>query len=55
MRTSGPVQPGTRADRSVVNALIEQASNLPRELCRSLTWDRGKEMAEHKRFMLATD
>ena len=44
-----------RDSRSVVNALIEQARNLPRELCRSLTWDRGKEMAEHKRFTLATD
>jgi IS30 family transposase len=44
-----------RDSRSVVNALIEQARNLPRELCRSLTWDRGKEMAEHKRLTLATD
>src|SRR6187399_1674922 len=44
-----------RDSRSVVNALIEQASNLPHELYRSLTWDRGKEMAEHKRFTLATD
>jgi len=39
----------------VVNALIEQASNLPHELYRSLTWDPGKEMAEHKRFTLATE
>ena len=44
-----------RVSRSVVNALIEQARSLPHELCRSLTWDRGKEMAEHKRFTLATD
>ena len=44
-----------RDSRSVVNALIEQARSLPHELCRSLTWDRGKEMAEHKRFTLATD
>jgi IS30 family transposase len=28
---------------------------LPRELYKSLTWDRGKEMADHKRFSLATD
>ena len=44
-----------RDSRSVVNALIEQARNLPHELYQSLTWDRGKEMAEHKRFTLATD
>ena len=40
---------------TVVNALIRQAHKLPGELCKSLTWDRGKEMADHKRFSLATD
>ena len=40
---------------TVINALIKQAYKLPRELCKSLTWDRGKEMADHKRFTLATD
>ncbi|MCG8910914.1 IS30 family transposase [Pseudomonas sp. DP-17] len=40
---------------TVVNALIENAQRLPQELYRSLTWDRGKEMAAHKRFTLATD
>lgn len=40
---------------TVIDALIKQARTLPRELYRSLTWDRGKEMAEHKRFSLATD
>jgi IS30 family transposase len=44
-----------RDSRSVVTALIEQARSLPGELWKSLTWDRGKEMAEHKRFTLATD
>jgi IS30 family transposase len=39
----------------VIGALIEQAKRLPDELRKSLTWDRGKEMAEHKRFTLATD
>ena len=39
----------------MVNALIKQAHKLPRELYRSLTWDRGKEMADHQRFSLATD
>ena len=41
--------------KTVINALIKQAHKLPRELYKSLTWDRGSEMAEHKRFTLATD
>jgi IS30 family transposase len=40
---------------TVVNALIKHAHKLPQELYRSLTWDRGKEMAAHKQFTLATD
>ena len=40
---------------TVVNALIKNARKLPQELYKSLTWDRGKEMAGHKRFTLATD
>jgi IS30 family transposase len=40
---------------TVIDALIRQAHKLPRELYKSLTWDRGSEMAEHKRFSLATD
>lgn len=40
---------------TVINALINNARNLPQELYKSLTWDRGKEMADHKRFTLATD
>jgi len=39
----------------VINALIKQAHKLPRELYKTLTWDRGKEMADHKRFTLDTD
>ena len=39
---------------TVINALIKHARKLPEELYQSLTWDRGKEMAEHKRFTLAT-
>jgi len=40
---------------TVIDALIKHAHKLPTELYRSLTWDRGKEMADHKRFTLATD
>lgn len=40
---------------TVINALIKQAKRLPSELYQSLTWDRGSELADHKRFSLATD
>ena len=40
---------------TVVDALIKNARKLPQELYKSLTWDRGKEMAGHRRFTLATD
>jgi IS30 family transposase len=40
---------------TVVNALIKNARKLPQELYKSLTWDRGKELAAHKRFTMATD
>lgn len=40
---------------TVIDALIKNARKLPDELYKSLTWDRGKEMADHKRFTLATD
>lgn len=39
----------------VIDALIKQAKKLPTELYKSLTWDRGTEMADHQRFTLATD
>jgi IS30 family transposase len=40
---------------TVVNALIKHAKKLPNELYKSLTWDRGTELSDHKRFSLATD
>jgi IS30 family transposase len=40
--------------RTVVTALIKQAKKLPKELYKSLTWDRGKELTDHHRFTLAT-
>ena len=44
-----------RDSQSVTTALIALARRLPDELLKSLTWDRGKEMARHKSFTLATD
>jgi IS30 family transposase len=40
---------------TVVTALIKQARKLPSELYKSLTWDRGKELTDHRKFSLATD
>jgi IS30 family transposase len=40
---------------TVIQALIKQSQKLPDELYKSLTWDRGSEMSNHKRFTLATD
>jgi IS30 family transposase len=39
----------------VVNALIAQVRKLPTHLISTLTWDRGCELAQHKRFTIATD
>ncbi len=44
-----------RDSQSVTTVLIALAQRLPNELLKSLTWDRGKEMARHKSFTLATD
>ena len=41
--------------KTVIDALIRQAHKLPKELYKSLTWDRGKEMADHQRFSLDTN
>ena len=40
---------------SVITALIEQSKQLPKELYKSLTWDRGCEISGHNKFTLATD
>ena len=40
---------------AVIDALIKQSKKLPNELYKTLTWDRGCEMSNHKRFTLATD
>ena len=40
---------------TVIKALISQSKKLPEELYKTLTWDRGAEMSDHKAFTLATD
>lgn len=40
---------------SVAHALIRRVRHLPAGLMQSLTWDRGLEMAHHRRFTIATD
>jgi len=43
------VKVANKDTESVVSALIKQSLRLPSELYRSLTWDRGKELADHQR------
>ncbi len=40
---------------NVVDALVRQVKTLPQGLMSSLTWDRGTELAQHKRFSVSTD
>src|SRR6516225_12041125 len=49
------VKVSSKDTETVINALVKHARQLPRELYASLTWDRGPEMADHRRFTLATD
>ena len=44
-----------RDTATVVKALARRVRGLPTSLKQSLTWDRGKEMAQHKQFTVATD
>jgi IS30 family transposase len=44
---------GARAE-PVAKALAESITTLPTQLRRSLTWDQGLEMAEHRRFSVET-
>jgi IS30 family transposase len=45
----------TADSATVVAALARRVQQLPRALRQSLTWDRGKEMAQHAQFTIATD
>ncbi len=49
------VRTSARDSGTVVDALSRAVSKLPAQLRGSLTWDRGVEMAQHKRFTVATD
>ncbi|MGH3875392.1 MAG: IS30 family transposase [Pseudonocardiaceae bacterium] len=49
------VKVANKDTNSVVSALIKQTQHLPRDLYQSITWDRGKELADHPRLTLATD
>ncbi|MFN3340092.1 MAG: IS30 family transposase, partial [Dietzia sp.] len=40
---------------TVADALVEMIKDLPEQLRRTMTWDRGSEMSEHATFTLATD
>jgi IS30 family transposase len=40
---------------AVVSAIVKQVGHLPHDVMTSLTWDRGAEMAAHKRFSIATN
>ena len=45
----------SKETEAVVAALTQQVRKLPAALKRSLTWDRGLEMAKHKDFTVATN
>ena len=49
------VQVGGKDTKSVVAAISEQIRRLPGTMMDTLTWDRGPEMAAHKKFTVATD
>ena len=49
------VKVANKDTESVISALIKQSQRLPRELYKSLTWDRGKELADHPRLAMAAN
>jgi IS30 family transposase len=49
------VKLGSKHAVIVADALAAHIRTLPEQLRRSLTWDRGSELAEHRRFSLATE
>ena len=49
------VKVGGKDSDSVVSALIARVQHLPQGVMASLTWDRGTELAYHRKFTVATD
>jgi IS30 family transposase len=49
------VKVADKRTETVVPALIKAVRKLPAALRRSLTWDRGVELADHAQFTIATD
>ena len=47
--------PADRTAEAVRDGLIQSLGELPESLRRSLTWDQGAEMSEHRSFRMATD
>jgi len=45
----------SRHSSHVVDRIRHRLGDLPDELCRSLTWDRGSEMTDHARFAIDTN
>ncbi len=53
--SSGAEQPSCKqADQAVKDAIAATITTLPAQLRRSLTWDRGKEMAQHTHLKIDT-
>ena len=49
------VKVANKRTETVVPALIKQVKKLPDHIMKSLTWDRGHELADHRKFTVATD
>ena len=47
--------PDNRQAATLAEALQRQIQTLPAQLCKSITWDQGSEMAAHVAFTVATD
>ncbi len=55
LASNGVITPPARRRAAEVGALSRHVHRLPQEPRRSLPWDRGKEMADHKNVTIATD